>query len=208
MNIRVAVVFAIFALVTGGRAMAQDRMPEIPADKMTDAQKKAANEFAADRKTPVFGPFVPLLRSPEVMLRSMRMGDYLRFTSSLPPKLNEFVILITARQWTQQYEWAFHRPIAIKQGLEPEVVTALAEGRRPPGMSEEEDTVYQFLDELHRNQSVSDATYARAVNRFGEQGVIDMIGVNGYYTFLGMIMNTTRTALRKGDKPELPEFPR
>ena len=208
MSIRIAVMFATITLAIGGRAMAQDRMPEIPADKMTDAQKKAAEEFAANRKTPVFGPFVPLLRSPEVMLRTMRMGDYLRFTSSLPPKLNEFVIMVTARQWTQQYEWSFHRPIALKQGLEPEVVNALAEGRRPPGMSDDEDTVYQFLDELHRNQSVSDATYARAVNRFGEQGVIDMICVNGYYTFVGMVMNATRTALRKGDKAELPEFPR
>ncbi len=208
MSVRIAVVVATMALAIGGSAMAQDRMPEIPADKLTEAQKKAAEEFAADRKMPVFGPFVPLLRSPEVMLRTMRMGDYLRFTSSLPPKLNEFVILITARQWTQQYEWAFHHPIALKQGLEPEVAKALLEGRRPPGMSEDEDLVYQFLDELHRNQSVSDATYARAVNRFGEQGVIDMISVNGYYTFLAMVMNTTRTALRKGDKAELPEFPK
>ncbi len=208
MSLKTVVVVATIALAIGGRAMAQDRMPEIPADKMTEAQKKAAEEFAADRKMPVFGPFVPLLRSPEVMLRAMRMGDYLRFTSSLPPKLNEFVILITARQWTQQYEWAFHHPIALKQGLEPEVAKALAEGRRPPGMSEDEDLVYQFLDELHRNQSVSDATYSRAVNRFGEQGVIDLIGVNGYYTFLAMVMNTTRTALRKGDKAELPEFPK
>jgi 4-carboxymuconolactone decarboxylase len=208
MSIRFAVLVAVLVWTTGGRAMAQDRMPEIPADKMTEAQKKAAEEFAAGRGTGVFGPFVPLLRSPEVMLRAKAMGDYLRFKSSLPPKLNEFIILITARQWTQQYEWAFHHPIALKQGLEPEVANALLEGRRPPGMTEDEDVVYQFLDELHRNQSVSDATYNRAVNRFGEQGVIDMIGVNGYYTFLAMVMNTTRTALRKGDKAELPEFPR
>ncbi len=208
MSVRKAIVLATIALAMGGRTMAQDRMPEIPSDKMTDAQKKAAEEFAAGRGTQVFGPFVPLLRSPEVMLRAKAMGDYLRFKSSLPAKLNELIILITARQWTQQYEWAFHHPIALKQGLEPEVANALLEGRRPMGMSPDEEIVYDFLDELHRNQSVSDPTYARAVARFGEQGVIDMIGVNGYYTFLAMVMNTTRTALRKGDKAELPEFPR
>ncbi len=208
MSLRFAVLLAVLAWAMGGRAVAQDRMPEIPADKMTEAQKKAAEEFAAGRGTPVFGPFVPLLRSPEVMLRAKAMGDYLRFKSSLPPKLNEFIILITARQWTQQYEWAFHHPIALKQGLEPEVANALLEGRRPMGMSQDEEVVYDFLDELHRNQSVSDATYNHAVSRFSEQGVIDMIGVNGYYTFLAMVMNTTRTALRKGDKPELPGFPR
>src|SRR3974377_67980 len=108
--------------------MAQDRMPESPADKMTDAQKKAAQEFAAGRGTPVFGPFVPLLRSPEVMLRAKAMGDYLRFKNVLPAKLSEFVVLLTARQWTQQYEWDFHYPIAIKAGLNPDVAKAIADG--------------------------------------------------------------------------------
>jgi 4-carboxymuconolactone decarboxylase len=187
--------------------MAQDRMPEIPADKMSDAQKKAAQEFAAGRGTPVFGPFVPLLRSPEVMLRAKAMGDYLRFKNVLPPKLSEFTILITARQWTQQYEWDYHYPIALKAGLSAEIAKALADGQRPPDMAVDEELVYDFLAELHDNKSVSDATYNRAVSRLGEQGVIDMLGVNGYYTFLAMVMNTTRTALPSSHKPALPEFP-
>ena len=115
-----------------------DRMPEIPPDKLTEAQKKAAAEFAAGRGTPVFGPFIPLLRSPELMLAAKAMGDHLRYSSALPPKLNEFGILITARQWTQQYEWAVHYPIAIKAGLGPEIARAVAEGRRPQLASEEE----------------------------------------------------------------------
>ena len=188
-------------------AIAQDRMPEIPADKMTEAQKKAAEEFAAGRGTPVFGPFVPLLRSPEVMLRAKAMGDYLRFKNSLPAKLSEFTILITSRQWTQQYEWDVHYPIALKAGLSAEIAKAVAEGRRPQSMPADEELVYDFLTELHDTKSVSDATYARAVARFGEQGVIDMIGVNGYYTFLAMVMNTARTALPPDHKPALPAFP-
>lgn len=188
-------------------AVSSDRMPEIPQERMTEAQKKAAEEFAAGRGTPVFGPFIPLLRSPEVMLRAKAMGDYLRYKSVLPPKLNEFAILITARQWTQQYEWDVHYPIAIKAGLNPEIAKAVAEGRRPQGTSDDEQIIYDFCMELHRNQSVSDDTYARALAKFGEQGIIDLVGVNGYYTFLAMVLNVARTSLAKGGKPALPSFP-
>jgi 4-carboxymuconolactone decarboxylase len=185
-----------------------DRMPEIPADKMTPEQKKAADDFMAERKVSVFGPFVPLLRSPEVMLRARSMGDYLRYKTVLPAALNEFTILITARHWTQSYVWSLHQPIAVKAGLKAEITQALAEGRRPEGMSADEELVYEFSTELHQNQSVSDPTYARAVARFGEQGVIDLIGVNGYYTFLAMVLNTARTALPKNGAPPLTPFPR
>src|SRR5215469_2756612 len=184
-----------------------DRMPEIPPDKLTEAQKKAAEEFAAGRGVPVFGPFVPLLRSPEVMLRAKAMGDYLRYKSVLPPRLNEFAILITARQWTQQYEWAVHYPIAIKAGLNAEVARAVLEGRRPQGMSEDEEIIYEFCMELHHNQGVSNATYARTLAKFGEQGIIDLVGVNGYYTFLAMVLNTARTPVPKGSTAALPAFP-
>lgn len=184
-----------------------DRMPPIPADKLTPEQKKASDDFAAERKTPVFGRFVPLLRSPEVMLRAKAMGDYLRYKSVLPPQLNEFAILITARHWTQGYEWAVHEPIAVKAGLKAEITQALAEGRRPQGMSADEEMIYEFCTELHQNQSVSDATYARVQIKFGEQGIIDLIGVNGYYTFLAMVLNGTRTAVPKTTAPPLPAFP-
>src|SRR5690349_18237840 len=120
MNTKSLLILALIAC-TALPSATQDRLPEIPAEKMTPAQKKAAAEFKAGRGAEVFGPFVPLLRSPEVMLRAKAMGDYLRFNSSLPPKINEFVILITARYWTQQYEWDVHYPIAIKAGLGPEI---------------------------------------------------------------------------------------
>jgi 4-carboxymuconolactone decarboxylase len=184
-----------------------DRMPPIPADKLTPDQKKASDDFAAERKTPVFGPFVPLLRSPEVMLRAKAMGDYLRYKSVLPPQLNEFAILITARHWSQEYEWALHQPIAVKAGLKTEITQALAEGRRPQGMSADEEMIYEFSTELHQNQSVSDATYARVQAKFSEQGIVDLIGVNGYYTFLAMVLNATRTAVPKTTAPPMPAFP-
>jgi 4-carboxymuconolactone decarboxylase len=172
-----------------------DRMPPIPKDQWTDAQKKAAAEFAAARKQEVFGPFAVMLRSPEVMLRASAMGDYMRYRTVLPPRLNELVILITARHWTQQFEWHVHQPAALKAGLPADLVNAVAEGRRPDGMAEEEAIVHDFAIELLRSQNVSDAVYARAVTRFGEQGVIDMVGVAGYYSFLSMMMNTARTAV-------------
>jgi 4-carboxymuconolactone decarboxylase len=189
-------------------ARAQDRMPPIPAGQLTDAQKKAIEEYKAARSADISGPFVPMLRSPEVMSRARAMGDYLRYKSSLPPRLSEFVILLTARKWTQQYEWHAHQPLAIQGGLRAEIVNAIAEGRRPDGMAEDEDAVYTLWEELQRNQSVSDATYARAVGKLGEQGVIDALGITGYYTMLAMVMNTTRTPLPAGATPGLAPFPR
>lgn len=188
-----------------------DRMPNIPDDKLTDAQKKVAAEFAgargAERGGAVFGPYVALLRSPEVLLHMQRLGNYLQFKSVLPPKLRQFIMAITARQWTQEYMWSVHCPGALKAGISPDTMKALAEGRRPAGMPEDEEIVYDFMDELYRNQSIGDKTYATALAKFGEQGIIDMIGLNGYYTSLSMVLNATRHPLNKGVTPGLPKFP-
>jgi 4-carboxymuconolactone decarboxylase len=187
--------------------MAQDRLPEIPADQLTDGQRKAAEEFAAGRGYAVRGPFAVMLRSPEVMLRAKAMGDYVRFRSIIPPRLNELAIIITARVWVQNYEWQAHRPLAEKAGLRPDIAQAIAEGRRPVGMADDEEIVYDFCTELHANKSVSDATYTRAVTRFGEQGVVDLTAANAYYAFNAMMLNVARTALPKGAKAELQPFP-
>lgn len=185
------------AAILGGLgfpALAQNRMPEIPADKLSEAQKKALDQFISKRGGPlVRGPFLALLRSPDVMTPAEILGEYLQFKTVLPPKLREFTILITARQWTQDTEWNSHVAIAEKNGLSPEIAAALAAGERPAGMSEDEAAVYDFCDALHRNHSVSDATYAKALAKFGEQGVVDLISVNGYYTWFAMIMNSVRT---------------
>ena len=198
----------IFVLAVEAAAFAQDRMPPIPREKMADAQKKAADELISGRRGALVGPFHPLLRSPELMSRLQKTGEYLRFSNSIGPKLTELVILLTAREWTQQFEFNAHQPLGLKAGLKQELVAAIADGRRPAMLAEDEEIVYDFCTELHRTQSVSDATYTRAVGRFGEQGVIDMTGLTGYYTVLAMIMNVARTPLPEGAKPPLALFPR
>jgi 4-carboxymuconolactone decarboxylase len=202
------VVLGVAVVVLGSPVLAQDRMPPIAPEKMTEVQRKAVEEFRAARKANISGPFVPLLRSPEVMNRARAMGDYLRFNSVLPPRLSEFTIIITARRWTQNYEWDAHQGLAIQGGLSPDIVKAISEGRRPERMAEDEEIIYTFCDELHRNQSVSDPTYARAVGKFGEQGVIDIVGISGYYTMLAMVLNTARTPMPPGKLPALAPFPR
>jgi len=190
---------------------AQDRLPPIPPDQLSSAQKEAIEEFVAVRGPSVtgpFGPFVPLLRSPELMVRTGALGEYLRYRSALSPRLSEMAILLVARKWTQQYEWYVHEPPALKAGLRPEIVAAIAEGRRPSGMADDEATLYDLSDELHRNLAVSDTTYARAVAAFGEHGVMDVMGILGYYTMLAMVMNTAQTALPAGVVPPLRPLPR
>mgnify|MGYP003349792205 FL=1 len=123
-------------------------------------------------------------------------------------RLREFVILMTARQWSQNYEWSVHSRLALEEGLSPDIARALVEGRRPPGMVEEESVLYDFCMELQDHQSVSDATYERAVDRFGEQGVVEVVSLAGYYTMVSMVLNVARTALPKGEQPALTPFPR
>lgn len=193
-----------FVLTTA--AMAQDRLPTIPPDQYTEAQKKAAEDFLAARKVPVFGPFEPLMHSPEVMSQARAMGDYLRYKSGIGTTLSELVILVTARGWTQDYEWYVHAPIAAKAGIKPAIIEAIRDGRRPSGMSEDEEIVYDFSTELHQNKRVSDATFARAEKQFGKAAVVDLVAINGYYTFLAMHLNTARYPLPKDGTP-LPRFP-
>lgn len=183
-----------------------DRMPPISPGKMTAEQKRAAEEFKSGRGYEPRGPFAVMLRSPEVMLRAKAMGDYLRFRNVLPKRVSELVILVTAREWTQHYEWAHHYKFAKEAGLAMEIADAIADGRRPERMDEEEAAAYDFSIELQRTRRVSDATYARALAKFGEQGIIDMIGLNGYYTFNAMMMNVARTKLEDGSEP-LRRFP-
>jgi 4-carboxymuconolactone decarboxylase len=187
--------------------MASDRLPMIPADQLTDEQRRAVAAFTAGRQTPVFGPFTALLRSPEVMLRAQAMGDHFRFHSSLPQALTEFTILVTARQWTQRFQWSYHCPLALAAGIRPETVTSLAAGMRPEPMTDDEALVYDFCTELERHHTVSDALYTRATARFGERGLIDLVGTVGYYTFQAMVLNTARAAGPEGSAPDLPSLP-
>ena len=170
---------------------------------MTPAQREAAQEIASGRRGDLYGPFVPALRSPEFLRRLQRLGEYLRYDCALPPALREMAILLTARKWTQHFEWDVHAPLARQAGLTESIVNAIKGGRRPPDMDRDETLLYDFFVELHESQTVSDETYDFAIEAFGEQGVVDLIGVIGYYTTLAMIMNVARTPLPAGKQPVL-----
>ena len=170
-----------------------DRMPPIPRERMTDAQRAAADELIAGPRKGVKGPFIPLLRSPELMARLQKVGEYLRFESALPPRLSEFATLVVARRWKQQFEWSVHVPLAIAAGTLPATVDALRAGIRPATMSDDEALVHDFVTELVERQGVSDGLYRDAVSRLGEHGVLDLIGLIGYFTTISMVLNVART---------------
>lgn len=186
-----------------------DRLPPIPAPQMTDAQKRAVAEFKVIRNgADVSGPFFPLLRSPDLMVRTSALGEYLRYRSALPPRLSEFVILLVAREWTQQYEWNAHYALALKAGVSEAIATAIAEGQRPRGMAADQEALYAFCLELMRARTVSDATYQRALNLFGEQGVVDTVGIVGYYSMVAMVLNVARTPGAESTAPVLRPLPK
>ena len=143
------------------------------------------------------------------MVHAQRMGEYLRYRSAIGTRLSELVILLVARFWSQQVEWAIHAPIAANVGIATDAIAAIAAGRRPTTLTDDEAIVYDFCFELNVNQDVSDATFDRALARFGEQGVVDLLGINGYYTLLAMVMNGARTAPAESTgTPLLPLPPR
>lgn len=199
-------VITIAMLLMSNVAHSQTRLPEIPVEQYTAEQKKAAQEFEAVRKKAPWGPFAMLMYSPELMNNARAMGDYLRYNSAFDSVLSEFAILITAREWSQDYEWSVHYPIAIKAGLKPEIAKDLKEGRRPEGMTEDQTIVYDFTIELQRYKQVSDVTFAKTEKRFGKKGAIDLAGIAGYYTFLAMEMNMARRPAPIGNE-RLPRFP-
>ncbi|MEN3270267.1 carboxymuconolactone decarboxylase family protein [Pseudonocardia sp.] len=179
-----------------------DRMPPVPDADMTPAQQAALAAITAGPRGGVGGPFVPLLRSPELMTRLQRTGEYLRFASPLERRLFEMAVLFVARWWDQEFEWSHHHPLALAAGLDPAIVDAIAHDRRPKEMDEAAAAVWDLLDELHRTKGVTDATYARVLAQLGEAGVVELVGTAGYYTTLAMTMNTARTPAPGG--PFLP----
>jgi 4-carboxymuconolactone decarboxylase len=170
-----------------------DRLPLIPPERWTPEQRRQAEEIINGPRGGLISPFVPMLRSPELMAHAQRMGEYLRYRSAVGLRLSELAILLVARHWMQQVEWAIHAPIALREGIAQATVTAIARGERPLGLPPDEAALYDFTTELLRDHHVSDATWQRAVAAFGENGVVDLVGINGYYGFLAMLMNAAQT---------------
>ena len=185
-------------------AGAQDRMPPIPKDKWSPELQKAAST-----RSGLVGPWIPLSRSPEVMGLMMDMRTHVANRSLLNNALTEMAILLAAREWTQQFEWNAHEPAAIKAGLKPEIIGAIKEGRRPRQMTEQEEALYDLCTELHHTKSVSDPTYDRALKALGgDDKVVELVALQGYYALLAMVMNAARTPLPEGRPLPLPLFPR
>lgn len=172
-----------------------DRLPPIAPEHWTEAQREVAQAMIAGPRGAVLAPFVPLLRSPELAGCVQRVGEYLRYRSCIGVRLTELAILVTAAEWQQAVEWAIHAPIAEREGISPALIAALERRQRPTSMADDEAVVYELCIELQRLHRVSDATWARAVALFGEQGTVDLIGINGYYAMLAMVMNAARTPL-------------
>ena len=189
-----------------GNDYAPTRMPPLPAESYDEAQKAAQEDFFATRKVGFSGPWHVFIRSPELLTHAQRMGEYLRYRCQLSGRLSELAILLVAREWTQDFEFGAHRKHALKAGVSDAVVNAIIEGRRPEGLSDDEQIVWDFVTELMRTKRVSDTTYGRAFAAFGERGTIDLAGIVGYYSLLAMTMNVARVPPPDGEM-RLPRFP-
>ncbi|HEX4278824.1 MAG TPA: hypothetical protein VHZ74_25885 [Bryobacteraceae bacterium] len=180
-----------------------DRFKPLTTDQLTPEQRKMIEHLLSGERAGVNGPFNVLLRSPEMGDLAQQFGAEMRYHSSIPRKLNEFAILITARHWTSQYEWYAHHRDGLKYGLEAAVMDSLATGKRPSPMDADEEIVYNFCNELLNKTQVSDANFKAAAGKFGERGVVDLIGTMGYYNMVSMLLNVDRYPLPDGVKPAL-----
>jgi 4-carboxymuconolactone decarboxylase len=202
------VAVSVLTLVFTGNVIAQDRMPPIPAEKMTEAQKKAMADYKSIRNADLTGPpWSVLLRVPDLVVPALQLRMHNLQNSALSPKLTELAILLAARHWTNSFEWNAHYSLAVKAGLSASVIAAVSEGRRPERMAEDEEILYDFCTELLQNKSVSDATYSRALAKLGEAGIVEAAGLEGYYTFLAMVMNVARSPSPATATQRLMPFP-
>jgi 4-carboxymuconolactone decarboxylase len=183
--------------------MEAQRFKPLTPETMTPEQKEIADKIMAGPRKGMRGPFSALLRSPELADYAQKLGEYVRFKTSIPPRLNELAILLTARHWTAQYEWYAHRRLAMQAGLSPDIADAIAAGKRPATLGPEETIVYNFCHELLETGHVSDASFQAVVDKFGERGAIDLIGVTGYYSLVAMVLNVDRVPIPEGGKPPL-----
>jgi 4-carboxymuconolactone decarboxylase len=200
----------LVAMVQSTHAQDVTRFPPLRADELSPAQKAWADQIAQPPRNAKFGaaPYRAYIRNPELAPKLSALSDYLRWNTTLPPRLSEFAILITARNWTAQYEWAAHYPLALKAGLYAKILSDLSAGRRPENMRDDETALYDLATALYRDKKVSDAVYKAAVEKFGERGVMDIIGIIGYYDLVSMTLITAQVAAPDNSTaPPLPALP-
>jgi 4-carboxymuconolactone decarboxylase len=170
-----------------------DRLPPLDPAGWTEAQRLCAEEIIQGPRRALISPFVPLLRSPELCTHAQRLGEYLRYRSAIGLRLSELAILVTARFWDQQVEWSIHAPIAEREGIAAAVVQAIEQRRTPLFDQADEQVVHAMAQQLLRDRRVDDITWAAALALLGEQGVVDLTGIVGYYTMLSVVMNGAQT---------------
>jgi 4-carboxymuconolactone decarboxylase len=190
-----------------GPAGRPPRFPALAPEAMTAEQRATAEAIQSGPRGGLRGPFQAWLRSPELANRLQKVGEFVRFNSTVPARLNELAILITARAWDAQFEWWAHHRLALEAGLDPAVAADIAEGRRPGSMQADEAAVYDFCTELRTTRRVGDATLERALDLLGEQGVVELIGVSGYYDVVSMTLNVAEVPLPDGVEPPLKPLP-
>ena len=199
--------FAIALSATcAGRAEEMARFAPLKPEELTPPQKAWADALAAPPRNGKIGnpPFRAYIRDPDLATRLIALADYLRWNSTLPPRLSEMAILITAREWTAQYEWYAHHPLALKGGLSPAVAAAIAAGKRPDSMRDDETALYDLASELYRDKKVSDPVYKAALGQFGERGIMDIIGIMGYYDLVSKTLITMQAGSATDSVPPLP----
>ena len=190
---------AVGLLMTGSAfALTGERMPEMTLDQMTPAQRSIAEAIINGPRHRMSGPFNTWLRSPVLADRLQKVGEYVRFNTSLDKRVNEMAILMTAQAWGAQYEWYAHAPLALKAGLDPSVIAAIGASRKPEKMKDDEEIVWEFITQLRRDHHVDDAIYAKALEKFGEQGIVDLVAVNGYYDVVSMTLNVAHVRAPAG----------
>jgi len=194
---------AVFAQPPRNLGLAGDRFKPLTYEEMTPAQKTMIDHLLAGERQNLGGPFNVLLRSPEMGDLAQQYGASMRFRAGLPKTALETVIIVTARYWTAQFEWQAHKRAALQAGVSPSVVDAIANGARPVGMPPEVEVAYTFIAELLKTRQVSDATFKAAKDKFGEKGVVDIIGLSGWYSMVSMALNVDRYPLPGGAQPEL-----
>jgi 4-carboxymuconolactone decarboxylase len=179
------------------------RFPKLTPEQMNPAQREVAAAITAGPRGEVRGPFIALLHNPELAGHVQKLGEHLRWKGKLPPKLKELAVLVTARRWTCQHEWVMHSKLALEGGLAPGVVEAIRDGREPTGMSEEERAVLGFCREVHATGRAGDAVFAQIEQRFGLDGALELIALNGYYSLMAMVLNNAGLPLPGNVAPPL-----
>ena len=180
-----------------------ERFPRLAAGQMSPAQREVAAEISAGPRGEVRGPFLALIHNAELARRVQALGEHLRFRSKLPPRLLELAVLVTARRWSCQFEWFMHEKLARKAGLEERIIEAIARAQMPKDLGREESLVHAFCLQAHTTGRVDDATFAAAKELFGLDGVLELLALNGYYSMMAMVLNSSGIPLPEGAAPPL-----